>query len=122
MNEIPYTLEDAAGPAGRFGMVVLQSDETIGHTYALGGPEVLTWKTMLRRIAEATGRKKLILPMPIWIMRIGATLFDFLSFFPVTRGQLTMLEEGNTVDPKALRRLIGRDPRGFTVEALNYLN
>ncbi len=103
-------------------VAALEHDKTIGRTYCLGGPEVLTWKTMLRRIADASGRQKWILPMPIWIMRIGATLFDWLPFFPVTRAQLTMLEEGNTADPEILQELIGRAPRGFTVDALNYLN
>jgi NADH dehydrogenase len=84
--------------------------------------EVLSWKEMIRRIAEATGKRKWILPMPTWIMRFGATLFDWLPLFPVTRGQLTMLEEGNTADPQILEQLIGRVPRGFTVENLHYLS
>ena len=88
---------------------------------SLGGPEVLTWSAMIHRIAEATGKRKWILPMPTWVMRAGATLFDWLPFFPVTRGQLTMLEEGNTADPRVLEQLIGRTLKGFTVENLNYL-
>lgn len=103
-------------------VVALENDATIGQTYSLGGPEVLTWTDMLRRISEATRRKKVILPMPTFIMRLGATLFDWLPFFPVTRGQLTMLEEGNTADPAVLRQLIGREPRSFSVDALSYLN
>ena len=103
-------------------VAALEDDKTIGQTYALGGPEVLSWQTMVRRIAEATGRTKWLLPMPIWIMRIGATLFDWLSFFPVTRGQLTMLEEGNTADPEILKQLIGRNLQDFSVDALGYLN
>jgi len=45
-----------------------------------------------------------------------------LPFFPITRGQLTMLEEGNTADPVILKQLIGRDPKAFTVESLSYLS
>ena len=114
----PVHIDDVA----RAFVAVLENDKTIGQTFALGGPEVLTWQTMVRRIAEATGRTKWLLPMPIWIMRIGATLFDWLPFFPVTRGQLTMLEEGNTADPAVLKQLIGRDPQDFSVDALGYLN
>jgi NADH dehydrogenase len=114
----PVHIDDVA----RAFVAALENDKTIGQTFALGGPEVLSWQTMVRRIAEATGRSKWLLPMPIWIMRIGATLFDWLPFFPVTRGQLTMLEEGNTADPAVLKQLIGRDPQGFSVDALGYLN
>ena len=113
----PVHIEDVASAF----VVALENDRTIGQTFALGGPEVLSWQTMVRRIAAATGRTKWLLPMPIWIMRVGATLFDWLPFFPVTRGQLTMLEEGNTADPEILRQLIGRDLQDFSIDALGYL-
>lgn len=113
----PVHIDDVASAF----VAALENDETVGKTFSLGGPEVLTWNEMLRRIGEATGKKKWILPMPTYVMRIGATLFDWLPFFPVTRGQLTMLEEGNTADPAVLKQLIGRDPKAFTVESLGYL-
>ena len=59
--------------------------------------------------------------MPLGLMRIGATLFDWLPFYPVTRDQLTMLEEGNTAAPDGLAELIGRKPQAMTTEALAYL-
>lgn len=113
----PVHIDDVASAF----LAALDNDQTIGGTYSLGGPEVLTWNEMLRRIAAAVGRRKLILPMPTSIMRIAATLFDRLPFFPVTRDQLTMLEEGNTANPDVLKELIGREPQGFTVESLRYL-
>lgn len=114
----PVHIEDVASAF----VAALQNDETIGETYALGGPEILTWTDLLRRIGSATGRQKVILPMPTALMRVAAALLDWLPVFPVTRDQLTMLEEGNTADPAVLRQLIGRDPQGFTVDALRYLN
>jgi hypothetical protein len=59
--------------------------------------------------------------MPIGLMRVGATLFDWLPFFPVTRDQLTMLEEGNVADPGELTSLIGREALPFDVDNLGYL-
>lgn len=114
----PVHIEDVASAF----VAALQDDNTIGKTYSLGGPEVLTWNEMLRRIGEATGRRKWILPMPTFVMRIAATLLDWLPLFPVTRGQLTMLEEGNTADPEFLKHLIGRDLRAFNADSLRYLN
>lgn len=96
-------------------------DATIGKTYALGGPEVLSWTEMIRRIAAATGKKKIILPMPIGIMKLAATLLDWLPFFPVTRDQLTMLAEDNTADPSELTQLAGRPPAAFDESRLAYL-
>jgi NADH dehydrogenase len=59
--------------------------------------------------------------MPIGLMRVGAALLDWLPAFPVTRDQLTMLQEGNVADPDALQWLIGREPRSFSAENLEYL-
>ena len=102
-------------------VTALTNEATIGKTYALGGPEVLTWSAMIERIATAVGRDKWILPMPIGFMKFGALLFDWLPFFPATRDQLTMLAEGNTADPAEIRLLIGREPVPFTPENLAYL-
>jgi len=55
------------------------------------------------------------------LMRIGATLFDWLPFFPVTRDQLTMLAEGNVADPAIVKNLIGREPAAFSARNLHYL-
>lgn len=99
----------------------LTNNATIGKTYVLGGPEILTWTEMVQRIAAAVDRDKWILPMPIGVMKLGATLFDWLPFFPATRDQLTMLAEGNAAEPDDIETLIGRAPRAFAVENLGYL-
>lgn len=100
----------------------LSDNTTIGQTYSLGGPDILSWTEMIRRIAATTGRKKWIIPFPISLMKFAATLFDWLPFFPVTRDQLTMLAEGNTADPAVIEALIGRSPLPFSLEHLDYLN
>jgi len=102
-------------------VAALEDDATIGEVIELAGPEVLTWKDIVTRVAEGAGRNKLLLPVPISLMRLGATLLDWLPFYPVTRDQITMLEEGNTASPRGLQSLIGREPRAMTAAALNYL-
>ena len=100
----------------------LGDDSAIGKGFVLGGPEVVSWPQMVQRIATAVGRKKLILPMPIGLMKLGATLFDWLPFFPVTRDQLTMLADGNIAEPAELVELIGRQPAEFSPDNLDYLD
>ena len=113
----PVHVEDVAAAF----LAALQDDSTVGQTFELAGPEALNWREIVSRVAAANGKSKLFVPMPLWVMRIGATLFDWLPFYPVTRDQLTMLAEGNTAPPDELRRLIGRDPRAFVAENLRYL-
>ena len=100
----------------------LSDADTIGKTYVLGGPDVLTWEEMVQRVATAVGRRKWMLPMPVGLMRFGATLFDWLPFFPATRDQLTMLAEGNVADSADLETLINRAPTAFVPGNLSYLS
>ena len=99
----------------------LDNPSTTAKEYALGGPQDMSWTEILECIASAVGKNKIILPMPISLMKIGATLLDWIPAFPVTRDQLTMLAEGNTAPDHDLRALISRDPLPFTPETLAYL-
>ena len=113
----PVHVEDVASAFVRS----LDNPETVGKTYEIGGPEDLSWTEMLHRVADAVDKRKIVLPMPITFMKFGATLFDWLPFFPVTRDQLTMLAEGNTADPEVVEQLIDKPPRPFTASNLAYL-
>ena len=113
----PVHVEDVAQAF----VTALKDPAVVGKTCVLAGPEVLSWSDMLRRIAQTVGRNKWILPMPIGLMKLAATLFGWLPFFPVTRDQLTMLAEGNSGDPSVLASLIGKEPRAFVPPNLAYL-
>lgn len=102
-------------------VAALDNPATIGRTIELGGPQELSWTEMIRRVATATGRRKILLPVPVKAMRLSATALDWLPSFPVTRDQLTMLAEGNTASPVDLEQLIGRKTKAFTPENLDYL-
>ena len=100
---------------------VLSDTAAIGQTYELGGPEVVSWSDMIRRIGVAVDRPKWIIPMPIAFMKIAALLFDWLPFFPVTRDQLTMLAENNIASDAIARRYLPHEPQHFSMPALSYL-
>ena len=99
----------------------LSMTETIGQTYPLGGPVAMDWKGILKTIAAAAGVSKLMLPAPAWAVKAVAAAFERYDFFPLTRDQLTMLMEGNTCDPDALRDVFRIEPTPFTVDTLAYL-
>jgi uncharacterized protein YbjT (DUF2867 family) len=99
----------------------LASPATLGQTYVLCGPEAVAWPEIIRRIAAACGRRKIILPAPVAPLKIVAALFGRFEFFPVTRDQLTMLVEGNTGDSTGLFELLGIRPKAFEAANLGYL-
>lgn len=113
----PVFVEDVAAAFVRS----LDAAEAIGATWELGGPDALRWPEILRRIARACGRSKLILPVPVLPLRLAAGVLDRFSFFPVTRDQLTMLLEGNVVNSEEAFQRLGITPAPFADEQLDYL-
>lgn len=113
----PVHVEDVAAAFVR----ALEMADTVGGCYPLCGPEALPWPGIIRRIAAACGRRKLILPAPVAPIRLLAALLDRFEFFPVTRDQLTMLVQGNSGDSGAVFRLLDIQPRKFVVDELDYL-
>ena len=102
-------------------IAALQDPATIGQTLHLGGPEAISWREILTRLAAARGRKKMMLPAPALGVMAAATLLDRFEGFPVTRDQIRMLLEGNAASPADLERL-GIAPRHFSSEELGYLS
>lgn len=113
----PVHVDDVA----RAFVAALDNDETIGGTYELCGPDVLSWNEMIETVATAVGKRKLILPMPIGLMRIAATALDWIPAFPVTRDQLTMLQQNNVCSRNRLATLVPGAPKSFRPENLSYL-
>jgi NADH dehydrogenase len=111
-----YAEDVAAAFAGS-----LTRDDSVGQTYHLCGPEALTWKEILRRIAAAAGTSKLMLPAPVMLIAPVAALLGRFSWFPVTRDQLVMLLAGNTCDTDDGLRRLDIAPTRFDDEALGYL-
>jgi uncharacterized protein YbjT (DUF2867 family) len=113
----PVAVEDVAEAFVR----ALELPASHARILPLCGPDALEWREILERIAAACGRRKLMVPAPVYTLRILATLFDGFEWFPVTRPQLEMLMEGNECDGSEAWSLLGIEPRRFTAEALRYL-
>ncbi|MGB5246499.1 MAG: NAD(P)H-binding protein [Woeseia sp.] len=100
----------------------LGDSRCVGQVYALGGSETLSWPQIIRRIAVAAGRRKLIVPAPAFGVRLACLLFDRFAWFPLTRDQLTMLLEGNAVASRSAFAALDIEERGFSRDDLAYLS
>lgn len=65
--------------------------------FELGGPDVFTYRQILRRLAVRSGRRRLLLPVPFALWRAGAVPLSLLPHPPVTRAQIALMEHDNTV-------------------------
>jgi len=95
---------------------------TIGMTFEFGGPEILTYDQMLDVIGDVVGvRRVRKLHQPIWLMNAMASVFGWLPFFPITRDQIVMLEEGNFVSEDSYFKFFGITGRKFREGVAEYL-
>ena len=83
----------------------LAKPETIGKIYEIGGPEKITYRELVARIAQAIGTKKPAIKIPFWLITSIARLLGRFSFFPISVGEILMLRDGNFVhDPNEDRK------------------
>jgi NADH dehydrogenase len=99
----------------------LDMPETAGHIFALCGPASLSWKEILKTIADAVGITKRGFPAPVLLLKGLAAALDQFAFFPITRDQLTMLMEGNTCDGHNAFQTFDLEPAPFDTARLSYL-
>lgn len=92
-----------------------------GKTCDLGGPDTIEWRTLIGIIAEACGRKKIMMPVPFFAVNAVAAVFGRYSWFPATRDQLAMLVQGNECDSSQTFRDFGITPSVFDARNLAYL-
>lgn len=75
----------------------LEYDETIGQTYDIGGPDILSYRDLLDIYAEEAGlQKRLIIPVPVLTPTLSALWIHLIS--PVPTSIALPLTEGLTSD------------------------
>ena len=85
----------------------LARPETVGETYEVGGPEVLTYNELLRRMAAALGLRRAFVHVPLDLAKAAVSVVQHLPGAPITRDQLTMLVAGSTCDTGATSLTFG---------------
>jgi NADH dehydrogenase len=103
-------------------IAALDDPTTIGKTYELGGPEVMSYREMVEVLMDVTGKHRPMLSLPAAFLKPAAFVFDkLLPKPPVTPEQLKMLRLDNSSKDSATATLIGRPPKPLR-DGLAYLN
>ena len=96
--------------------------DTVRKTYALGGPAQLTLRQMVERVLVAMDAKRLLVPLPIALLRpVIALVQRVVPNPPVTTELLDLLKVDNVVAGNALHEAFGIVPTPFAPEELVYL-
>ncbi|HVI52751.1 MAG TPA: complex I NDUFA9 subunit family protein [Candidatus Sulfotelmatobacter sp.] len=85
------------GDVAKAAMAVLASPETCGKAYALGGPNVYSFKQVLELALKSAGRCRLLAPLPFFVAKIQAAFLQFLPKPLLTPDQVKLLATDNVV-------------------------
>lgn len=79
--------------------------------YHVCGPQEFTYQELLQKVATEKSKSIIIIPIPVFIMRMMAGLLGNFSWFPVTNDQITMLLDGNISEDHKIWEDFGMRPR-----------
>lgn len=63
---------------------VMGRSETIGASFDIGGPESMTYRDMLTTVARITGRRRLIVPVPVLSPRLSSHWLNLITDVDMT--------------------------------------
>ena len=72
-------------------------DGAAGGTYELGGPDVLSFKQLMRMLLDEISRNRLLVPLPFAAARLIATVAQFMPRPLLTPDQVILLKSDNIV-------------------------
>ncbi len=97
----------------------LRYPASVGQVYEVVGPDRLTLRQVVSRVADANGLPVRIWSTPVALMRLPVWAMEATMEEPLsTRAQLALLVEGLAGDPAPARRNLGIEPAPFTPERL----
>ncbi|WP_193369408.1 NAD-dependent epimerase/dehydratase family protein [Pelagibius marinus] len=91
----PVFAEDVAEAAVR----VLTLKEPPAPLYGLGGPQIYSYRQLLKRLMDFAGRRPLLLPLPFPLWDTLALAAGVLPRPPLTEGQVALMKQDNFVPP-----------------------
>ena len=72
-----------------------------GKIYELGGPDVYSFRQLMEMTMEQTRRRRLLVPVPLSLMSMGALVTGLLPNPPLTTDQVRLLAKDNVVTSDA---------------------
>ncbi|OZM71834.1 NADH-binding protein [Amycolatopsis antarctica] len=99
----------------RYLVGVLTVAETKGRAFDIGGPEVLAYVDMMRRVAAIEGRMLLVVPVPLLSPGLSARWLSLVTDVDTATGRSLVDSMGNEVVVRddSITRLVPLEPLGY---------
>jgi uncharacterized protein YbjT (DUF2867 family) len=107
----PIAIDDVV----RYLVGVLELPEAANRAYDIGGPEVLEYVTMMRRVAQIQGRRFLVMPVPLLTPQLSALWLALVTDVDTQTAHALVDSMTNEVVVRddSIRSLVPFDPMGY---------
>ncbi len=107
----------------RYLVGVLEEAHAEPRSYDIGGPEVMEYVDMLRRVAAIEGRRMLVVPVPLLTPRLSARWLSLVTDVDVPTGRSLIDSMANEVVVRddSIRRVVPFQPLDYDTAVLNAL-
>ena len=105
----------AVGDVVRYLVGVLEEPAAEGRTFEVGGPDVLAYVDMLRRVAVIEGRHLWVIPVPLLSPRLSSRWLSLVTNVDVPTGRSLIDSMSNevVVRDKSIRGLVDFEPMSY---------
>ena len=102
----PVYVEDIALTFRR----IFEVDEAWGRTFEIGGPSIMTMNEIIRTLLEVMGKKRLVLPIPLALAKLGTAPLVVLPSPPMTPHGIDFAVQDGLVDTAELEKVLEVHP------------
>jgi uncharacterized protein YbjT (DUF2867 family) len=115
----PIAVDDVV----RYLVGVLDAPEAAGRSFDVGGPDVLEYVEMLRRVAAIEGRRLLIVPVPLLSPGLSSRWLSLVTNVDVQTGRSLIDSMSNEVIVRddSVRSVVEFEPMGYDAAVLRAL-
>jgi uncharacterized protein YbjT (DUF2867 family) len=115
----PIAVDDVV----RYLVGVLELPEAAGRTFDIGGPDVLQYVEMMRRVAALEGRKTLVIPVPLLSPALSSRWLSLVTDVDVQTGRSLVDSMSNEVVVRedSIRKLVPFEPMDYDSAVLQAL-
>ncbi len=113
----------AAADVVRYLVGVLELPEALGRVFEIGGPEILEYLQMLRRVAAIEGRPLLVLPVPLLTPSLSSRWLALVTDVDLATGRTLIDSMSNEVIVRddSIRSLVPFEPMDYDSAVLTAL-
>jgi uncharacterized protein YbjT (DUF2867 family) len=114
----PVFVEDV-GEAVR---LAFATEDAWGRVMEIGGPEVLTMNQVIHTMLKVLGKRRLIVPVPVPLLKLATAPLVVLPRPPMSPSGIEFATQDGLVDPTELMELLELEPVSLRVGLARYLS